>query len=86
VSRSEILDKLEEAKGPVQETKVKGQRFGDGFMKEAGPSEKGPVTGDIRSNDPRDSMTTEKLKSMLNSNVVNFNGKEREVLSKILGK
>jgi hypothetical protein len=84
VSRSVILEKLEKAKGPAKDDGVvKGQRFGDGFMKS------GPVKepkGDVGRNDPRDAMTTEKLKSMLNSNVVNFNGKEKEILSKILGK
>jgi len=45
----------------------------------------GDVVGDIGKNNPADSMTTEKLKSMLNSNVVNFSGKEKEILSKILG-
>lgn len=84
VSRSVILEKLEKAKGPSRDDGVvKGQRFGDGFMKS------GPVKepkGDVGRNDPRDSMTTEKLKSMLNSNVVNFNGKEKEILNKILGK
>ncbi len=87
VSKSEILAKLEKAKGPVRKnTKIQGQRFGDGFLKEVNASPKKEVRGDLKSNDPTDSLTTEKLKGMLHSNVVNFSGKEKEILSKILGK
>lgn len=80
LSRSEILEKLEKAKGPeVKKDKtVKGQRFGDGFMQIDEAS-------DVSKNDPKDPMTSEKLKSMLNSGAVNFSGKEQEVLRKILG-
>lgn len=80
LSRNEILEKLKKAKGPEQhQKKVQGQRFGDSFMADE-------ASGDVKKNDPRDPMTTEKLKSMLNSGVVNFSGKEQEILSKILNK
>ncbi len=81
LSRSEILEKLEKAQGPakVPQKKAKGQKFGDGFMKV------GEDGKEVSSNDPRDPMTSEKLKSMLNSGAVNFSGKEQEVLRKILG-
>ena len=86
VSRSKILEKLEKFMGPARaDISVKGQRFGDGFMKQT-PVDDKPSVGDISKNDPRSSLTTEKLKSMLNSNVVNFSGKEKEILNKILGK
>lgn len=43
------------------------------------------VLGDVGLNDPKDPMTTEKLKSVLTSGGINFSAKEREVLEGILG-
>lgn len=43
------------------------------------------VLGDVGLNDPKDPMTTEKLKGVLTSGGVNFSAKEREVLAGILG-
>lgn len=81
LSRSEILSKLKKSKGETYNPnkEVKGQRFGDGFMADE-------VAGDIKKNDPKDPMTSEKLKKMLHSGAVNFSGKEQEILSKILNK
>lgn len=81
VSRQEVLEKLKKAKGPeVMKAKANsGQKFGVGFLGEE------ESAGDIKKNNPNNPMTTEKLKSMLNSGAVNFNGKEQEVLRKILG-
>lgn len=82
-SRSEILEKLQEnsATKTTLNKKVKGQKFGVGFL----GAEETPANGDIAKNDPTNPMTTEKLKSMLSSGAVNFSGKEQEVLRKILG-
>lgn len=81
VSRQEILDKLNKAKEGTlgAQRKISGQKFGMDFM------EDDPSVGDVKKNDPRDPMTSEKLKSMLDSGAVNFNGKEKEILKQILG-
>lgn len=42
------------------------------------------LNSDIKKNDPNDSTTTEKLKTVLQKSAFNFNPKEREVLDKIL--
>lgn len=86
-SRSEIIEKIEKNNISTERKNTKpvsGQKFGMAFMDE----QDGPVEapGDIAKNDPRDPMTTEKLKSMLHSGAVNFSGKEQEVLAKILGR
>ena len=81
VSRQEILEKLKKAKGGEFKRKMNptGQKFGVGFLGEE------DSVGDVKRNNPNNPMTTEKLKSMLNSGAVNLNGKEQEVLRKILG-
>ncbi len=81
VSRQEILDKLKKSKeGTLSAARnVKGKKFGMDFW------DGEEAVGDVKKNDPRDPMTSEKLKSMLHSGAVNFNGKEKEILSKILG-
>lgn len=86
-SRAEIMEKIQENKGvdlSKAPKKIQGQKFGMDFMEE----DVGPVEpkGDIAQNDPRDPMTTEKLKSMLHSGAVNFSGKEQQILAQILGK
>jgi hypothetical protein len=86
-SRTEILEKLQKNEiGDFNKSSkpVKGKKFGMDFM-DVG---KGPIEpkGDIAKNNPRDPMTTEKLKSMLYSGAVNFSGKEQQILSQILGK
>lgn len=44
-----------------------------------------PRKSDIDLNDPKDSNTQEKLKTVLTKGAFNFNSKEREALEKILG-
>ncbi len=57
---------------------------------ESGPEEKSPnskdfvLNSDIAKNDPKDSNTQEKLKSVLSKGGFSFNPKERETLDKIL--
>lgn len=81
VSRQEILDKINKSESKkFKPQKVAGKKFGMDFMEETDA----PV-GDVQKNDPSDPMTTEKLKSMLNSGAVNFSGKEKKILSQILG-
>lgn len=43
------------------------------------------VLSDVGLNDPKDPMTTEKLKGVLEGGGINFSAKEREVLAGILG-
>lgn len=43
------------------------------------------LMSDVKLNDPSDSNTQEKLKSVLRSGAFNFNAKEKEALGKILG-
>lgn len=83
VSRQEILDKLNKKKaGEMKKAAApKGQKFGMEWMEENGDG----VVGDVQKNDPRDPMTSEKLKTMLSSGAISFNSKEQEVLKKILG-
>lgn len=82
VSRQEILEKLQKNKeGRFTPRKVEGKKFGMDFMED--DLEQG--VGDVKKNDPNDPMTSEKLKSMLNSGAVNFSGKEKKILSQILG-
>jgi hypothetical protein len=50
------------------------------------PNKKGPIDTDPLSNDPRRPETRGKLMAALNNSSFPFNPKEREVLSKILGK
>ena len=85
-SRSEILEKIKknQKKSPIsQSAKVSGQKFGMKFLESK--KTESEFVGDIAKNDPRDPMTTEKLKSMLHSGAVNFSGKEQRILSQILG-
>jgi len=78
VSRDEIIKKLDEHKqGKFTPKAVKGQKTGYGFMNEKAGS-------DVGVNNPNDPMTSEKLKSVLQSGAVSFSGKEKEILSKIL--
>lgn len=44
------------------------------------------LKSDVGTNDPTDPTTVEKLKSVLSSGAVNFSGREKEVLEKILKK
>ncbi len=82
LDRSEILKKIEENKRTkFVPKKVKGQKFGVGFIED----EKGGKPSDVGVNNPNDPMTTEKLKSVLQSGAVSFSGKEQEILNKILG-
>lgn len=82
VSRQEILDKLQKSnEGRFKPKKIEGKKFGMDFMDD----EPDAGVGDVKKNDPSDPMTTEKLKSMLNSGAVNFSGKEKKILSQILG-
>ncbi len=79
LNRSEILEKLENnKKGKFRPNQVQGQKFGEGFMKDE------PTQSDVGINNPSDPMTSEKLKSVLVSGAVNFSGKEKEILGKIL--
>lgn len=41
--------------------------------------------GDIKSNDPKSEVTQEKLRAILKTGAFNFNDKERQALSSILG-
>jgi len=78
LDREEILKKLENNKaGKFKPKQAKGKQLGVGFMKGEDPS-------DVGVNNPNDPMTSEKLKSVLQSGAVNFSGKEKEVLAKIL--
>lgn len=78
LDREEILKKLENNKaGKFKPKQAKGKQLGVGFMQDEGPS-------DVGVNNPNDPMTSEKLKSVLQSGAVNFSGKEKEVLAKIL--
>lgn len=43
------------------------------------------IKSDIALNDPKDTNTQEKLKTVLSKGAFNFNPKEREALEKILG-
>ena len=43
------------------------------------------VPTDVALNDPKDPMTSEKLKGALSSGLINFSSKEKEVLAQILG-
>lgn len=83
VDRSEILKKIEENKRTKFVPKpVKGQKLGVGFIEDGdGPAKH----SDVGLNNPNDPMTSEKLKSVLQSGAVSFSGKEKEILSKILG-
>ena len=79
LDRSEILEKLEGNKrAKFRPGKVKGQKLGVGFMKDE------ETPSDVGKNRPDDPMTSEKLKSVLQSGAVNFSGKEKEILGKIL--
>lgn len=86
VSNSEIREKLEKNKaGKFKRRSVKGKKMGDGFMADQATSEtEGKTPSDVGLNDPNDPMTSEKLKSVLNAGVVNFSGREKEILAKIL--
>lgn len=83
VSRQEILDKLNKRNaGEMKKVaRPKGQKFGMEWIEEQGE----PTIGDVKKNDPRDPMTTEKLKTVLSSGAISFSSKEQEVLKKILG-
>lgn len=77
IARSEILKKLEENNRSnfVPSKKIAGKKLG--FAADNGAS-------DVGVNNPDDPMTSEKLKSVLQSGAVNFSGKEKEILGKIL--
>lgn len=82
VDRNEILQKLEDNNRSKFVPKgVKGKKLG--FAPDEEPSASG-VPSDVGLNNPDDPMTSEKLKSVLQSGAVNFSGKEKEILGKIL--
>jgi len=77
IARTEILKKLEDNNRTKFVPKnVKGKKLG--FESESS------TASDVGLNNPDDPMTSEKLKSVLQSGAVNFNGKEKEILGKIL--
>ncbi len=84
----------------VLAAKNSSQKLGDGFLseeikpkleipvneEETTPNKKDFIlNSDIANNDPKDTNTQEKLKSVISRGGFNFNPKEREALEKILG-
>lgn len=63
------------------------QALGAGFLNEKTPPASPPdhlLKTDVDKNDPNDSSTTEKLKSVLSKGAFSFNSREKEILDKIL--
>lgn len=67
----EKLEKLEKPESKVEESA--DPNFKDHIVK-----------SDVGINDPKDSTTTEKLKTVISKGAFNFNSREREILDKIL--
>lgn len=66
---------------PIIEKPIKGEEA----VEEKSPNSKDFVLkSDVALNDPKDSNTQEKLKSVISKGAFNFNPKEREALEKIL--
>lgn len=79
IARTEILKKLEDNdRSKFVPKKVRGKKLGFKAENEASTG------SDVGVNNPDDPMTSEKLKSVLQSGAVNFSGKEKEILGKIL--
>lgn len=85
LSKSEIREKLAahvETSDSAKELAMKNsQRLGEGFLN-SGSDE---IKSDIAKNDPHDTNTQEKLKSVLSKGAFNFSPQERENLERILG-
>jgi hypothetical protein len=81
LSESEVRAKIEQNRATENATTSQIKKRLDVRKLE---SEETSVIGDVGKNDPTDSMTQQKLKSMLQANAFNFSQKEREALADIL--
>lgn len=79
ISDSEIRAKLQEK---VKEKQLKSSPSPQN--NEPMAKKEGKPVGDVGTNDPNDTNTTEKLKSLLSSGAIQFSGKEQSVLQEIL--
>lgn len=76
------LDNYLEQEGVEKELRIKNSnKLGEGFLKS---NAKELMIGDVGKNDPRDTNTQEKLKSVLSKGAFSFNQNEKAVLEKIL--
>ena len=84
LSASEIRDKIEihKEKNTVAKSKEVKKTATNTKMKNVDDSF--VLNPDIQLNDPKDPVTSEKLKSLLKSGAFSFSGKEQSVLAKIL--
>lgn len=85
--RAKLAASTEISEAAKNKAKVEGKRMGEGFMKPVeNPinTEDHLLKADVQVNDPKDPVTAEKLKTILDTGAFSFNPKERDVLSKIL--
>lgn len=89
LDRDEILKKLQDSKKGkfIPSGKKTAPKSTDDSKNSKGEGKQvseATTPSDVGLNDPNDPMTSEKLKSVLQAGGVNFSGKEKEILSKIL--
>ena len=87
ISRSDVLEKIQKLKATKEAAQTPGAPKAKAPSTEMFATIEQPeqVAGKLF-NDPNNPATANKLKDALNANMINFSGKEREVLAKILNK
>lgn len=83
-NRDDILKKLADSKKSTFTPSKKAMPKKEEAIAKAAENSEGKIPSDVGLNDPNDPMTSEKLKSVLSAGGVNFSGKEKDILSKIL--